>query len=111
MAVGMTATATTPNSTPTCSPPSDATTQDAQFINEYLDTLTDQEECCGGGNGCKNVANSNDVNLDLCGDVEQCIGCARLANYVAGLVAACTVDGKVSGSQDINEAPGLSVAL
>ena len=42
---------------------------------------------------------------------DQCVGCATLSNYIAGLVRACKTNGVVGGSQAINETPGLMVRI
>lgn len=82
---------------------------DVQAINQKLDARGDGQQCCGAGAECANVENNGAVAVDLCGS--GCIGCARLANYLQGLIDHCTVDGNVGGQQDINEVPGLSIQI
>lgn len=90
---------------------------DAQAINDQLDEQGDDgysfDNCCGGGGLCVIQGISGLASVGICGDApQQCIGCARLANYVQGLIDNCkNNDGNVGGKQDINEAPGLTVEL
>lgn len=102
-------------SSPECAP-GNALVADVQAINDQLDLLGDDgysfDNCCGGGAGSCTIAGQNGTAfVELCGDSEQCIGCARLANYVEGLINTCQSDGTVGGSQEINEAPGLTVQI
>lgn len=102
-------------SAPQCSP-SEVLVSDAQAVNDQLDAEGDDgysfDNCCSGPNGvCTLVGQSGTALVSLCGDTEQCIGCARLANYVEGLINTCQTDGQVGGDQDINEAPGLKVSI
>ncbi|KAL8640418.1 MAG: hypothetical protein Q9228_002668 [Teloschistes exilis] len=84
---------------------------DVQAIDGKLDARGDGQQCCGvaSGSGCKNVESSGSVAVDLCG--VGCIGCAKLGNYLQGLIDHCTVDGNVGGTQNINEVPGLSIQI
>ncbi|KAL8693206.1 MAG: hypothetical protein Q9218_001918 [Villophora microphyllina] len=84
---------------------------DAQAIDGKLDTRGDGQQCCGvaSGPGCNNVESNGNVAVDLCG--VGCIGCAKLANYLQGLIDHCTVDGNVGGTQNINEVPGLTIQI
>lgn len=81
---------------------------DAQAIDKKLDARGDGQQCCGTGD-CNNIESNGAVSVDLCGS--GCIGCARMANYLQGLIDHCTVDGNVAGQQDINEVPGLSIQI
>lgn len=86
--------------------------EDVQAINDDLDARgNDQFDNCCGGSGCPIVATHGLASVNLCGDQNQCIGCAQLANYVQGIIDTCGSDGKVLGTQDINEAPGLQVRV
>ena len=103
-------------SAPQCLP-GDVLQSDVQANNAYLDNLGDDgyppNNCCGGGPvGCiQQVVNGTAI-TSLCGGSEQqCIGCAMLANYIEGICNTCVQDGKCSGKQDINEAPGLYVEI
>ena len=82
---------------------------DVQAIDKKLDARGDGQQCCGGGAGCANVESNGAVAVDLCGS--GCIGCARMANYLQGLIDYCTVGGTVGGQQNINEVPGLSIQI
>jgi hypothetical protein len=87
---------------------------DVQNINSQLNSWGDSTICCSSGNGgCVNIATSGDIAVDLCSSetMPLCVGCARLGNYVAGIVGQCQKDGKVGGKQDIVEAPGLNVQI
>ena len=90
---------------------------DVQAINDQLDQQGDDgysfDNCCGGGDGglCQIVGTSGLASVQLCGETEQCIGCARVANYIEGIINTCQIDSGVGGSQDINEAPGLRVEI
>lgn len=87
---------------------------DVKDINSQLNKLTDESVCCSSGKGdCVNVASSGDVAVDLCSDEKTplCVSCARLGNYVAGLIDKCEKDGKIGGKQDIAETPGLNVQI
>lgn len=89
---------------------------DAQAAHDQLAEQGDDgysfNNCCSGPNGvCILVGLSGTAMITLCGDTEQCIGCARLANYVQGLIDTCQSNGEVGGDQDINEAPGLKVSI
>lgn len=105
---------TGPASTPTCGP-YDMSVDDAESLNQQLDTIGADgiSACCAQGNGCWNVVTTDNVAIDLCSsnDNWQCVDCARMANYAAGLISTCQQDGNVGGSQDIIEAPGLSIAI
>lgn len=39
------------------------------------------------------------------------VGCARAANYLAGLIAGCNQGGIIDGGQNIVEAPGLRISV
>lgn len=72
------------------------------------------DNCCGGGAVFCGpfLALNGTATVTLCGDTEQCIGCARLANYVEGIINTCMVNGNLDGAtQDINEKPGLHVQI
>lgn len=87
---------------------------DVQNINSQLNSWGDSTICCSSGNGgCVNIATSGDIAVDLCSSetTPLCVGCARLGNYVAGMIGQCQKDGKVGGKQDIVEAPGLNVQI
>lgn len=90
---------------------------DAQAVTDQLDERGDDgysfDNCCGGGGACLTAGISGFASVIICGDApQQCIGCARVANYVQGLIDTCKDDaGNVGGKQDINEAPGLTVEL
>jgi hypothetical protein len=87
---------------------------DVQNVNKQLDKKAGQM-CCGPKVGCTNVGASGGKAVDLCvtkkNDKRLCVECARLANYVAGLGSKCVKDGKVGGTQDIVETPGLKVEI
>lgn len=88
--------------------------EDVQAINDDLDAQgNDQfDNCCGGiGGSCQIVGSHGLASVNLCGDQDQCIGCEQLANYVQGIIDTCGSGGKVFGTQDINEAPGLQVRV
>jgi len=82
---------------------------DVQTIDKKLDARGDGQQCYGAGAGCANVESNGAVAVDLCGS--GCIGCARMANYLQGLIDHCTVDGNVGGQQNINEVTGLSIQI
>ena len=89
---------------------------DLQKIIDGLNKAGDGVQVCGSAkdseNGpCRGVdqQGTNTV-VQLCNN-EGCIGSARLANYVQGLVDHCKVGDVVSAKQDINEVPGLLVQI
>ena len=88
---------------------------DLQACNDYLDAQGDDayNSCCGGGTvTCGPIlAQNGTASVNLCSDTEQCIGCAQLANYVEGIIGTCTVNGKVGGTQEVNEREGLTVEV
>ena len=104
--------ASAPQSSPSCGV-GDAPVADVQAINKQLDAMGDTQQCCGGESGVSTtmIASSGEAAAYLIADSTKCVGCARLGNYVAGLITACTVNGSVGGSQNITEAPGLSVRI
>jgi len=72
------------------------------------------KDCCTSSKGaCINIANSGNMAIDLCSDVNKglCVDCGTVADYVGGLVKNCQKDGKVGGTQDIVESPGLTVQI
>ncbi|KAL8715218.1 MAG: hypothetical protein Q9220_001176 [cf. Caloplaca sp. 1 TL-2023] len=81
---------------------------DVQAIDKKLDDRSDGQQCCGKPE-CNTVESSGGASVQLCGD--GCIGCARVANYVQGLIDHCTIVGNVAGKQSINEVPGLSIQI
>lgn len=101
-------------SSATCGP-YDVSLADAQTMNQQLNDLgaNGESACCALGKGCFNVVSTDGVAFDLCstGDDWQCVDCARMANYAAGIISTCQQDGMVGGKQDIVEAPGLSIAI
>ena len=105
-----------PETTPTCTPPvkgSSPSLDTAKKMNDDLDKHGD-EDCCSGDGQCANLQNAveNKQAVDMCSAKGiQCIKCAQAANYLAGIIGACTVDGVVSGKQDINAMPGLSIQI
>lgn len=89
---------------------------DVQAVKDQLDNLGDDgysfDNCCGNfGGSCAIVGTHGFATVSFCGHSRQCIGCAILANYVRGLIYTCQSDGVVSGTQNINEALGLTVEL
>ena len=89
---------------------------DLQKIIDNLNKAGDGKKVCGSAEDSENgpcrgadQAGTNTV-VNLCGNV-GCIGSARLANYVQGLVDHCKVGDVVSAKQDINEVPGLRVEI
>ena len=104
-----------PQSTPKCTKPISEispTVAEAQMMNGILDGRGDGTQCCSAdAGGCGNIARADSVSVDLCASSKLCMGCARAANYLDGIIASCTQDGLVSGTQDVNEVPGLSVQI
>ena len=100
-----------PPSSPTCAP--GATPSDVQAINLQLDSRAGTQCCSSGGIGCSLIASTGTALTNLCtsNQTELCVDCARLANYVAGIISSCHVDGTVGGTQDIIEEPGLYVLI
>ncbi|KAI0506306.1 hypothetical protein F5B22DRAFT_660390 [Xylaria bambusicola] len=88
---------------------------DAENMNNQLNDWGDGTLCCTNGDGgCANIAVSGDSAVDLCSastTQQQCVGCARMANYLSGIISSCQQDGKVGGKQDIAENPGLSIQI
>jgi hypothetical protein len=86
---------------------------DVEAVNQQLDAMGDQDCCTTDVGGCVNIGASGGNAVDICSPDGQklCVSCARLANYVAGLESGCVQDGKVGGTQDIVETPGLQVQI
>ena len=89
-----------------------------QATDDYLDGQGndwDYGNCCGGGIGddsCGPILVQNGTaSVSLCGDTEQCVGCAQVANYVEGIIGACQQDGLVNGIQVLNEVEGLNISV
>ena len=96
----------------------DSTTSDIQATDDYLDAQGndwDYGNCCSGGVGgdsCGPILVENGTaSVSFCGATEQCIGCAQVANYIEGIIAACQKGGTVNGHQVINEVDGLNVSV
>ena len=95
----------------------DSTVSDVQATDDYLDSQGDDWDygnCCSGGLGdaCGPfLAENGTASVSFCGDTEQCIGCAQVANYVEGIISACQKDGTVNGYQVLNEVDGLNVSI
>lgn len=98
-------------STPVCGP----YTNSLEFIrevNQRLDGRGGQECCSAEVPGCIVAQTSSRGSaVVLCADRQLCVDCARLANYVAGMIGACENEGKVGGSQNITEAVGLIMRI
>ena len=91
---------------------------DVQATDDYLDSQGndwDYGNCCGGGIGdgaCGPLlAQNGTASVSLCGDTNQCVGCAQLGNYVEGIIGACQQDGLVDGVQVLNEVDGLNISV
>ena len=91
---------------------------DFQAADTYLDAQGsdwDCGNCCGGGLGddsCGPILVQNGTaSVNLCGDTEQCVGCAHLGNYVEGIIDTCQQDGRVNGVQVLNEVSGLNISI
>ncbi|KAL1970177.1 hypothetical protein VTN77DRAFT_6582 [Rasamsonia byssochlamydoides] len=100
-------------SSPQCGP-NDASVSAVQAINQQLDAWGDESLCCSDGSGgCANVAVSGNVAVDLCSTSKTplCMGCARMANYLEGILNTCQKDGQVGGKQAIVEMPGLEMEI
>jgi hypothetical protein len=84
-------------------------------MNTDLDSRGGFQCCSSGKGGCINISNAGGQSTDLCtaGDNKSvlCVDCAKVANYLDGLIGKCTKDGQVGGQQDIVEAPGLSIQV
>lgn len=106
-----------PESTPKCTTPINGvspTVAEAQTMNGILDGMGDGTQCCSFDaptGGCANIASVDSVAVDLCAGSKLCMGCARAANYLEGIIAACTQNGLVGGTQDINEVPGMNMQI
>jgi len=86
---------------------------DVQNVNKELDSKAGEMCCTPEIGGCANAGASGGKAIDICAPdgKKLCVDCSRLANYVAGLESKCVQDGKVGGSQDIVETPGLKVEI
>ncbi|KAF6232734.1 hypothetical protein HO173_008948 [Letharia columbiana] len=91
---------------------------DVQAADTWLDSQGndwDYGNCCGGGIGdgsCGPILVQNGTaSVSLCGDTNQCVGCAQLGNYVEGIIGACQQDGLVNGVQVLNEVEGLNISV
>lgn len=90
---------------------------DVQNINKQLNEMGKKQCCTAERGGSTNIATSGKVGVNLaCNtNLQLCVECARLANYVAGLATTCRQGMEpnimVGGSQDIVETPGLRVEI
>lgn len=83
-------------------------------MNDQLNVWGDGTLSCTNGDGeCSNIAVSGGLAVDLCSESKnkQCVDCARMGNYLAGIISSCQQDGKVGGKQDIAENPELSIQI
>lgn len=84
-------------------------------MNVDLDNRGGFQCCSSGEGGCVNVSSAGGQAADLCTAADDtsvlCVDCAKVANYLDGLISSCTQDGNVGGSQDIVEASGLSIQI
>ena len=84
-------------------------------MNTDLDHRGGFQCCSSGKGGCINISKAGGQSADLCTDPTNkavlCVDCAKVANYLDGLIAACTQNGQVGGSQAIVEAPGLTLEV
>jgi hypothetical protein len=102
-------------SQPQCGPDYDTTVANAQTMNADLDSRGGFQCCSNGEGGCVNISVAGDQAADLCTADDNksvlCVDCAKVANYLDGLISSCTQNGNVGGSQDIVEASGLSIQI
>jgi hypothetical protein len=102
--------------------PSSPKCGDHGYTAPYADVSTCQEalnlkrgtDCCTPPEGaCINVATSGNIAVDICSEPNKgiCVDCGSVADYVGGMAESCQQDGKVGGTQDIVEAPGLTVQI
>ena len=85
-----------------------------QNINKQLDAKVGQRRCSPEGIGsCATAGKSGGRGVDVCAPKGKklCVEYPRLANYVARLDSTCVKVGKVSGTQNIVEVPGLKVEI
>lgn len=98
-------------STPSCGPYTNA----INYMREVNQNLNDRggEQCCSAEvPGCIVAEwSSRGAAVKLCAERKLCVDCARLANYVAGMIGACEEDSRIGGSQNITEAVGLMMVI
>lgn len=106
-----------PETEPSCTDPKKGVSpsiEDAKKMNDALDKAGDGVQCVSGDGECANLkmTSMDGVSVDMCTKgPKDSIGCAQAANYLAGIITTCSKDGMVSGTQNINGHPGLSIQI